>query len=80
MLSSATEANTIFSKCAGRLILIRRPVFKIASLKDILEGGSAGLLAIGTLPNHGKKLCSASNAVDCFSNVRPASVAAVPWI
>ena len=37
--------------------------FKTASVKDIREGGSAGLLAVGTLPNHGKKLCSASIAV-----------------
>ena len=28
--------------------------FKTASVKDIREGGSAGLLAVGTLPNHGK--------------------------
>jgi len=53
-LSSSLEANPTFSKRAGRLILIRRPVFKIASVQDIREGGSAGLLAVGTLPNHGK--------------------------
>jgi len=33
-----TRGQPTFSKCAGRLILIRRPVFKIASLKDIREG------------------------------------------
>ena len=40
----------------------------------------AGLLAVGTLPNQGKKLQEASSAVNCFSKVRPATVAAVPWI